>query len=151
MRCNRTSCAQVYELPWGHWQIANNRDGTLSVILTLSLSLSLYIYMSTKEYIIIRKLGNIGRVDSYMSRRPVVGTHEPIKCETGWSCFVVVIHANGCNSTCTSSSLSLQGWPQISQSIEGEARWESYPPPPLSLLGFLQFFWNGFVQGYLDC
>ena len=30
---NRTSCAQVNELPWGHWQIGNNLEGTLSVFL----------------------------------------------------------------------------------------------------------------------
>ena len=33
--CNRTSCAQVHELPWGHWRIGNNREGTLSVFLTI--------------------------------------------------------------------------------------------------------------------
>ena len=32
--CNHTSCAQVHELPWGHWQIGNNREGTLCVFLT---------------------------------------------------------------------------------------------------------------------
>ena len=32
--CNRTSCPQVHELPWGHWRIGNNREGTLSVFLT---------------------------------------------------------------------------------------------------------------------
>ena len=32
--CNRTSCAQVHELPWGHWHIGNNREGTLSVFLS---------------------------------------------------------------------------------------------------------------------
>ena len=31
---NRTSCAQVHELPWGHWQIGNNWEGTLCVFLT---------------------------------------------------------------------------------------------------------------------
>ena len=29
--CNRTSCGQVHELPWGHWRIDNNREGTLSL------------------------------------------------------------------------------------------------------------------------
>ena len=32
--CNRTSYAQVHELPWGHWWIGNNREGRLSVFLT---------------------------------------------------------------------------------------------------------------------
>ena len=32
-QCARTSCAQVHELPWGHWRIDNNREG-LSVFLT---------------------------------------------------------------------------------------------------------------------
>ena len=27
---NRTSGAQVHELPWSHWRIGNNREGTLS-------------------------------------------------------------------------------------------------------------------------
>ena len=35
--------AQVHELPWGHWQIGNKREGTLSLFLTLSLSLYTYI------------------------------------------------------------------------------------------------------------
>ena len=30
MMYNRTSCAQVHELPWGPWRIGNNREGTLS-------------------------------------------------------------------------------------------------------------------------
>ena len=37
---NRTPCAQVHELPWGHWRIGNNREGTLPVFLTT------YIYPS---------------------------------------------------------------------------------------------------------
>ena len=32
--CNRASCAQVHELPWGHWRIANNRESALSIFLT---------------------------------------------------------------------------------------------------------------------
>ena len=38
--CNHTSCAQVHELPWDHWRISNNREGTLSVFLTI------YIYVN---------------------------------------------------------------------------------------------------------
>ena len=26
---NLISCAQVYELPWDHWRIGNNQEGTL--------------------------------------------------------------------------------------------------------------------------
>ena len=33
--CNRASCAQVHDLPWGHWQIGKNREGTLFVFLTI--------------------------------------------------------------------------------------------------------------------
>ena len=29
-----TSCTQVHELLWDHWQIGNNREDTLSVFLT---------------------------------------------------------------------------------------------------------------------
>ena len=35
--------AQVHELPWDHWQIGNNREGTLSVFLTIYTYL-LYMY-----------------------------------------------------------------------------------------------------------
>ena len=31
---NRTSCAQVHELPWDHWWIGNNWEGTMSVFLS---------------------------------------------------------------------------------------------------------------------
>ena len=31
---NCTSCAQVHELPFGHWWIGNNQEGTLFVFLT---------------------------------------------------------------------------------------------------------------------
>ena len=31
---NHTSCAQVFELPWGHWRIGSNQEDTLSVVLT---------------------------------------------------------------------------------------------------------------------
>ena len=40
--CNRISCAQVHELSWGHWRIGNNREGTLSVFLTIYI----YIYIN---------------------------------------------------------------------------------------------------------
>ena len=33
--CSRASCAQLHELPRGHWRIGNNRDGKLSVFLTI--------------------------------------------------------------------------------------------------------------------
>ena len=31
---NRTSCAQVHELPWDHWWIGNNWEGTMSFFLS---------------------------------------------------------------------------------------------------------------------
>ena len=42
--CNRTSCAQLHELPWSHLRIGNNREGTLSVFLTLYIYIHIYIY-----------------------------------------------------------------------------------------------------------
>ena len=39
------SCAQVHELPWGHWRIGNNREGTLSVFFTTYIYIYIYIYV----------------------------------------------------------------------------------------------------------
>ena len=33
----------MHELPWGHWRIGNNREGTLSVFLTI------YIYIERER------------------------------------------------------------------------------------------------------
>ena len=49
--CNSRSCAQVHELPWGHWQIANNQEGTLSVFLTTYIYIYVYIYNIYNIYI----------------------------------------------------------------------------------------------------
>ena len=34
-------------LPWGRWQIGNNREGTLSVFLTTYMYIYIYIYVYT--------------------------------------------------------------------------------------------------------
>ena len=39
---NCTSCTQIHELPWGHWRTGTNREGTLSVFLTIYI----YIYIT---------------------------------------------------------------------------------------------------------
>ena len=36
------------ELPWGHWRIGNNRDGTLSVFLTTHTHTHIYTYIWNK-------------------------------------------------------------------------------------------------------
>ena len=46
--CNHTSCAQEHELPWGHWWIGNNQEGTLHIVfLTIYTYATLTIYMYT--------------------------------------------------------------------------------------------------------
>ena len=40
-----TSCAQVHKLPWGHWWIVNNREGTLSVFFDYIYIIDVYMYL----------------------------------------------------------------------------------------------------------
>ena len=43
---NHISCAQVHELPWGHWQIGNNQDGKLYIYIYIYIYHIYYIDMN---------------------------------------------------------------------------------------------------------